>query len=801
MKMLKWIIMIMILMMLNFTLLKADNQIYLNGETFAYGVNAVTCKFASFNSGKIHYSDRRMVITGEFNGMPLGYLTSPTDKERDNLYFVTLVDKDHCSYNGNPDNVIKIPKLGEFFASSPFRGRGSKEIYGEERCPGILRTQVIPSKSSDQNDIMVFTDGGYAVWAMGLEVKEDKSLNRKMVEGDGKWFEMTRCAYPVINMDYIALSNLKTDKGENPFTDDVIVFSVRNGNFSGDHNAVYASGFQTYTVGKKELSSYKLITIIEGHPYTPWDRKKLQHGKYDRHLMHGGMLGVNQSGEISYIFSKSNSCIDMWHFGKWEAHIYNTITTHAAIISQQQDGNINILFETPVTTSKFDASYVSKGFGAAWNERYLRVTYPKGGPSLDISGMNQFTYSTGDFSKYPAYDSLQESKSPCGIAKKVSFTEYEIERNKLINATVDPTQPEILRDFLTQNGKIKVVCYGLPYGISKTKLPSMSFSLENYTSTLKDSSNGFEVERETGKTWAKKDVFETSLSVSSGYSKSWGQSSSKSTTKYYQFTTDNEYDIYNTQGMMVYVKGQGYVSGYVELQTLSGTTPMASVKGVRYEIPFTTYFAQTTPSNFEIQNFYFDIMNPSESILLEGVKGRDFNNIYDGSEALYDVIENWERSVQLSEYLKLMKDEGSGIEKIESYEYYMGSGFTKALSIDESTSHIISSSWYSGSQFKTSLKPGYFCEVKGMYKGSESFTKTEGKKNGFTFTCYTQDTKNRQGFTQYVVNVHVPLLKSYLANQNKLQKEKPFFVPDLNWNQNEDFILVISETNPHLTVE
>jgi hypothetical protein len=786
---------------------KADNQILLGGNTFAYGVNVVNCNFTSFDAtGKISQTTRPMIITGDFMGNATGYLVNPADSEKDNLYFVSLLDGNNCSYDGNPDNIINLKGLGQFWSNSPFRNKGSSKVP----CQGLLRTIYVPQKTSGMTHqaVMLLSNGSNQTVRTNIIFDQDTALGRTIIHNDGNWQIFKTCANFVVNMDYIDMSTFITQDGKTPIDDEIVIFNERDIPPQGWHNDKYGNGFQYATMSGGALSSYFQILGLQGHNLSPWDRWAFpSDGVNDYHVLQGGMIGLSPDGNMSYIFTVSKSNLNMNVPGfTWMCYMSPALYTYSCKIYQDQKGNLNVGFGNRMQSADTHGYMKNKDFGRVWNT-YSSLLYTEGGPSLNVFSDNTAGFDIGSIEKYGALDTCYYVTPRTGTAVNYSYSPSEQNENSLVPTSIENAKTDVIKDFLGQNGKIKIVFYGMPYALNITSkiLPNLAFNLTNYSSTVRDTSNGVSVDAEMGGSFGVDKVSESSLGVIGGYSKTWGHKDAVSTTEAYKLPSTPDRNDYNNTGMLICVKGNGFVSGYVDLKTTDKNDPILMTGSVLNRIPFRTYYAQPNPGQFQLSSELYTLADPSSNPLAEGLGGRGFGNLYDGSQDIWNSMAQWEQTQsRLPDYIKLSNLGNSGISLIKSYDYAINSSYTVNFSVDRSSTDYTSSSWYAGLHFKTANKApgfGFYCDVKSSYKSTDNFSATSGQTNGFTFNYTIQDMNNRQHFTLFVMNINIPSLKAYLANQSNLPKEKPFFVPQLNWDSNEDFVLVISETNPHITAE
>ena len=820
MKTLKLFLMMVLLTAL-FAVAKADSETLIGGETFAYGVNVITCDFTEYSgvpNDPAKVTKRKMIITGEINGATLGYLTTPNETEKDTLFVVTMLSKTECKFDGNPDNKMILPNLSSFWVSSPYRRKGGPRTIGEVKekytCPGILRTLYIPENTEAKTQgYFIVSNGSTQVYKMPVRADKDTHLSRVTLKAEGNWELFRTCQNSVVNMDYCDFSKYRDQAGEVALKQFPVIFTIRTAPINSDVNVTFGDGYQYTTLTSPTVSSYTKILDIKGNETTGYGARSVYgelHQYFDTHLLQGGMVGINPEGKLAYIFTGNFS--KFYKSGFFTTNLYIEIyaTTYSAEISQKNDGTLFIDFEGAKTarpTLKVSGKYNSKEWERSWEVRYVPLVYAVGGPTLSMEADGKFTFGTGGVAKYGAFDSSEYSPNYCGFAYVTNYPEgsQQAKRQTLYPESYNPLeQDELKKNFLLNNGRIKMMCYGLPYTLDVNKLfPTLTFELTNFSSAMNENSNGVSVEAEAGGSWGVKDLFDSSMGIMGGYSKTWGQKATTSKTRTLKINTDKDRDFYNDNGFVVYVKGTGYVSGNVELKTLANENPTVMVAGNRVSIPFITYFAQVTPSEYEVSNQYFPMQNPSQLSILEGVESRPFTNAYSytpsskmhGRSEHYYQIQEWEITHQLQQYIDLYKVAGSGVNKISEKEYFMNQGFSDTLSIENSKSTTLAQTWSAGVHYKTASKPGFYCDVKTLYKGSDAFTSSETHKNSFTFTTNVQSLECFDAYRLYVLNINIASLKSYLANQSYLPQTKPFFIPTMNWETNEDLIVIMSSTS------
>lgn len=787
---------------------KADSQMQIGDTPFAYGVNVVACEFISYvtktDAQKKEYVEkvkttRKMMITGEMLGNTLGYLADASEqKEKDSLYFVTMLDDKRCVYSGNPDNKFEVKGLGQLWEQTPFKGRSADRV--ENHQYGLLRTLFIPGKKDAHQTVLIISNGNKQTYRTDVVFEKDEALNKTIIKTDGKLIEFRTCANYVVNMDYLNLSAYKTEDEQTPIDDELVLFTIRNASINGDHNVKFGSGFQYTTLSKGGLSPYHEIVSLSGHNYTPWDYSGHKKGfaQSSKNLLHGGMIGVDADGDLAYIYAYANAKLVLYKKGSYGHELHMDLDTCAAKISKDSSGNVVFNFVKDGRFSNLWRFYYSKENDRIWNQLNINTYERKGGPALKIDANGYINYSVSVYAFHPWDKSEDRGSTLCAIAQNEVFqppTE-EDKDGSLYPDISDKKEFKDIRDFLVKNGKIKIVSYGLPYGLIDKALPKLEYSLEKYESDITETGNSESVETSRSASVGTK-ALSFGSSVLKGSSYEWGHKDIESKTKRETVSSPNDESDYDNLGMIVYVKGNGYIAGCVKIQTFKKDDPKITVDGKKYSVPFNTYYAQTSPAEFQISSTFFNVKEPSA--IAVGLEARDFGNLVDSSEEAFKKIRNWEDSKQLRLYLNLAKNNKnliSGITEIDSYSYSFGSTYGRYLAIGSETQDYTNSSWYAGRRLEANSKiPGiakFHCEINGMSKGNDAFTKTIGTVNSVKFDFSGMKAGETCQFKVYVLDIDVSTLKSYLSTQDVLSKGKPFFVPTLNWETNEDFVLIIT---------
>lgn len=850
----------------------ADNQILLTNpdskkvEPFAFGINVIPCDFVSydFTAKKMTREERRMIITGEIMGNTTGFLIDPKPGEEDNLYFVVLQNTNKCSFNGNKDNIIHLPGLRDIFNRSPFKNKG-RIISGYDQSvtakyEGLLRTVYIPEKNLPHSDPNWFNDGhpNYLLVSNGentiksttLLFKTDSALASTTILGFA-FQHFKTCDHYVVNMDYIDLSKYKNSSGGSRINQEILIFLERDEKLNYDpvsgnestSNVIFGEGFQYIVMtpsvspmnpGYFHLSKY--FKFVGEMAPMPKGRHSDPFQSYN-HILHGGMIGLNKAGELCYMFAlvKYNVTAPR-NYSKLDFNYYIYACPINTSKNSQERGFATIDFENNNREGKLVTEYSTtfKDLAGIFFDFMSDWCFPKGGPKMDIQPPGTLNgdvyFVAGREGPLTATRGdgfvVNKSTTKCGTASNTEASPEYKEEQKLIPVSFDAAKTKAMKDFLYQNGIIKIVFYGFPYIIDRNSpliplderggkpvypgIPTISANFTNYKSQVKETAQGYSVDWEIGPVFGKKDLFELTATAMGDVSKMWGYKETNTTTESLQVSQPNSYDDYKDCSLLIYVKGSGCVSGVVSIRANDGGDPILLWKGSveKERILFDTFYVQADPDKFVLESSTPNIVKPNLELTPEaaGLGTRDFGNlVFDDSDATWAKIQQWESDNRLQGYIDLSKIPGSGITINKSQGYGMNGSDKADFSVSTSSSKYSKASWSAGNHFKAVSKwpfiVGFMVEEKYKNKNEENFSDDNGHTNGFTFNYAAQaEVLQNRRFILYLLDIEISALKTYLASQdpnlkNPLPREKPFFVPQINWDCNQDFALLISKTS------